>query len=85
MVDQGGYRPKLLLIENVIPDTGANMHMASLDLLMSVLHASGERSEKTWRALLEQAGYHITGVFTSDAIDEGVIEAEAVSVSWVTE
>lgn len=75
---RGAYRPKLLLVENIIPQTGAKMHMASLDLLMCALHGACERSEKTWRTLLEQAGYQVTGVFTSEAMEEGVIEAEAV-------
>ena len=75
-----GHSPKLLVNENVLPAMGAKTRAASLDLMMCAYHAASERSEKEWRALLESAGYKITGVYVSDAAEEGIIEAEAVTV-----
>lgn len=73
-----GHTPKLLLNENVLPSTGTKARPASLDLLMCAFHAASERSENQWKALLEQAGYRVVKIYADDAVEDAVIEAEAV-------
>lgn len=73
-----GQKPKLLINEIALPRTGTKMQAASLDLLMCGFKASSERSEKEWRALFEASGYRVNEVYISDAVDETLIEAEAL-------
>lgn len=73
-----GYRPKLLLNENVLPTRDVEPIPAALDMIMMAAFASHERSEEQWAALLESAGYRITAIFSKPHVDEAVIEAEAI-------
>ncbi|KAL4804193.1 S-adenosyl-L-methionine-dependent methyltransferase [Aspergillus unguis] len=69
-----GYS-KLLVNENVIPDTGAYWETTSLDLIMMQIGAA-ERTERQWHTLLESAGLKITKVWTAQRGVESLIECE---------
>lgn len=71
-----GYS-KVLINENVIPDTGAYWETTSLDLIMMAI-GSGERTERHWHALLGSAGLRIVKIWTARAqkIVESLIECE---------
>lgn len=69
-----GYS-KLLVNENVIPDTGAYWETTSLDLIMMQI-GSGERTERQWRALLESAGLKVVHIWTAQRGVESLIECE---------
>ncbi|KAL4795782.1 S-adenosyl-L-methionine-dependent methyltransferase [Aspergillus venezuelensis] len=69
-----GYS-KLLVNENVIPDTGAYWETTSLDLIMMQI-GSGERTERQWHALLEGAGLKIVKIWTAQRGVESLIECE---------
>ncbi len=70
-----GYS-KLLINENVVPDSGAAWPITSMDWLMMALVAVKERTEKEWRGLLQQAGLEVTGIWTYEQGTESLIEAE---------
>ncbi|KAL3441960.1 S-adenosyl-L-methionine-dependent methyltransferase [Aspergillus insuetus] len=69
-----GYS-KILINENVIPDTGAYWETTSLDLIMMQL-GTGERTERQWRKLLEDAGLKVTNIWTANPGVESLIECE---------
>ncbi|KAJ5189077.1 Winged helix-turn-helix transcription repressor DNA-binding [Penicillium cf. griseofulvum] len=69
-----GYS-KLLVNENVIPDTGAYWETTSLDLIMMEI-GSGERTERQWHVLLESAGLKIVKIWTAQRGVESLIECE---------
>ncbi|KAJ5625074.1 Winged helix-turn-helix transcription repressor DNA-binding [Penicillium lagena] len=69
-----GYS-KVLINENVIPDTGPYWETTSLDWIMMILGAS-ERSERQWHALLESAGLRIVKIWTAQKGVESLIECE---------
>lgn len=54
---------KLLITEFVLADTGTALFPATLDVQMMGLHAGMERSEKQWRALLEEAGLEVVRIW----------------------
>jgi hypothetical protein len=66
---------KLLINENVIPDSGPYWEATSLDLIMMIV-GSCERSERQWRALLESAGLRIVKIWTAQKGVESLIECE---------
>ncbi|KAL4887226.1 S-adenosyl-L-methionine-dependent methyltransferase [Aspergillus karnatakaensis] len=66
---------KILINENVIPDTGAYWETTSLDLIMMQI-GSGERTERQWHALLESAGLRIAKIWTAQRGVESLIECE---------
>lgn len=66
---------KLLINENVVPDTGAYWETTSLDLIMMEF-GSGERTERHWRELLESAGLKIIKIWTAQRGVESLIECE---------
>ncbi|KAL4804202.1 S-adenosyl-L-methionine-dependent methyltransferase [Aspergillus unguis] len=69
-----GYS-KLLVNENVIPDTGAYWETTSLDLIMMQIGAA-ERTERQWHTLLESAGLKIIKIWTAQRGVESLIECE---------
>ncbi|KAJ5499348.1 Winged helix-turn-helix transcription repressor DNA-binding [Penicillium expansum] len=69
-----GYS-KVLVNENVIPDTEAYWETTSLDLIMMEI-GSGERTERQWHALLESAGLKIVKIWTAQRGVESLIECE---------
>ncbi|KAK3990479.1 S-adenosyl-L-methionine-dependent methyltransferase [Cladorrhinum sp. PSN332] len=69
-----GYS-RLLINENVIPDTKAHWETTGLDILMSLLLSSKERTRVEWSRLLEeQAGFKITGIYGGYSGVESLIE-----------
>ncbi|RAH79729.1 S-adenosyl-L-methionine-dependent methyltransferase [Aspergillus japonicus CBS 114.51] len=71
-----GYS-KLLINENVIPDTGAYWETTSLDFIMMSI-GSGERTESQWRALLEGAGLRVVRIWAAQRGVESLIGCELV-------
>ncbi|KAL9612354.1 MAG: hypothetical protein Q9167_003041 [Letrouitia subvulpina] len=70
-----GYS-RLLLNENVIPATGANWKITSLDMIMMTVLASTERTEQHWKELLGSVGLKVTNIYSCEVGGESLIEAE---------
>ncbi|KAH7122174.1 S-adenosyl-L-methionine-dependent methyltransferase [Dactylonectria estremocensis] len=70
-----GYS-KLLINENVIPETGAQWEATALDIMMLTLLASRERTRDNWEMLLRKAGLKIVQVWTVANGVESLIECE---------
>lgn len=70
-----GYS-KLLINENVIPNTGAHWEATALDIMMLTLLSSRERTRENWETLLSQAGLKISGIYTARNGAESLIECE---------
>ncbi|RMY95779.1 hypothetical protein D0864_05279 [Hortaea werneckii] len=71
-----GYS-KLLINENVIPDTGAHWEATALDMMMLTLLAAKERTATQWRHLIEEmAGLKIVKIWDVGAGVESLIECE---------
>ncbi|KAL9114556.1 MAG: hypothetical protein Q9187_007459 [Circinaria calcarea] len=54
----------ILIDEKILPETNTHWHAAQLDIAMMASLASIERSEKQWRALLDEAGLKLQAVYT---------------------
>ncbi|KAL9059143.1 MAG: hypothetical protein Q9162_001361 [Coniocarpon cinnabarinum] len=72
-----GYS-KLLICDNVLPDTNISPASGALDMLMTGLFSSKERTQTDWKNVLESGGFRISNVFRSDTWARSVIEAEPV-------
>ena len=70
-----GYS-KLLINENVVPDTGAQWEMTGLDIMMLTLLSSRERTHENWVDLLTKAGLKISQIYSVRADAESLIECE---------
>lgn len=70
-----GYS-KVLINENVIPETEASWESTSIDILMMTLLASQERTASQWQQLVESAGLKITKIWTDLKGAESLIECE---------
>lgn len=70
-----GYS-RLLLNENVIPATGANWKITSLDMFMMTMLGSTERTEQHWKELLGSVGLKVTNIYSCEVGGESLIEAE---------
>ncbi|KAJ5770121.1 uncharacterized protein N7511_002172 [Penicillium nucicola] len=70
-----GYS-KVLINENVIPDTNAYWETTSLDIIMMADFASTERTEGHWHKLVQSAGLKITKIWTAQRGVESLIECE---------
>lgn len=66
---------RLIIREFILPDTNAPLLGSCNDLLMMVLLAGMERTEKQWTELLNDAGLDVVGFWTTVKGGEGVIEA----------
>lgn len=66
---------KLLISEFVLPQRGAALFPASLDIQMMGLHAGMERSERQWHELLDSEGLEIVKIWQFIPGGESVIEA----------
>jgi len=53
----------LLINENMLPENGVSLYQAELDLAMMTCFSSLDRTEKQFRALLEDQGFECTGTF----------------------
>lgn len=69
-----GYS-KLIINELVIPDQGATIIAAQLDLTMMAVLAAMERTESHWHELLNSVGLVITKIWTCYPEAESIIEA----------
>ena len=65
---------KILINENVVPETGASWKMTSLDWTMMATGASAERTDTQWRELVSSVGLRVEGVWTKDPSCESLIE-----------
>ena len=63
----------LLINEFVLPNTGAGLHPALLDLTMMSLSSGIERTERHWHELLDSVGLDIVKIWPGT---ESVIEAK---------
>lgn len=71
-----GYS-KVIINENIIPNTGADPIATALDLGMLCLNTSSERTEQDWTDLLNKAGFKVTGAWAPQGGEsQGVVEAE---------
>lgn len=71
-----GYS-KVLINENVIPDTEAHWQATSLDFIMMGF-SSSERTERHWHALLNSGGLKIVNIWTAQRGVESLIECELI-------
>ncbi|OQE46935.1 hypothetical protein PENCOP_c001G00407 [Penicillium coprophilum] len=67
---------KVLINENVIPDTNAYWETTSLDIIMMADFASTERTEAHWHQLVGSAGLKITKIWSAQKGVESLIECE---------
>lgn len=67
---------KVLINENVIPDTNAYWETTSLDIIMMADFASQERTAKHWHSLVESVGLKIIKIWTAQRGVESLIECE---------
>lgn len=68
-----GYS-KLLIGDLIIPDVGASRTEAVIDMMMMTF-AAEEKSESTFRTLLESEGFSIRNIWRSESGRDGIIEA----------
>ncbi|KAI1196277.1 putative O-methyltransferase [Nemania serpens] len=74
-----GYS-KLLIHEMIVPEKGASMVHATLDIAMMCFGGGKERTAKQWEQLLEVAGLRVSGIWPGpEASAAGVIEAMVAS------
>jgi hypothetical protein len=66
-------RSRLLIMEPVLPPVSAPLPAALLDIQMSQM-GGGLRTEKQWRAFLEEAGFEVKRFLPSNS-NQTVIEA----------
>ena len=69
-----GYS-RLLINDNVIPETGASPSSVALDMQMMALHVGMERTKEQWLSLLGRAGLRVIKVWERGG-QEGIVEAE---------
>lgn len=69
-----GYS-KLLIHEQITPESGASTWASIQDINMMALCGVAERTEATWREIIALAGLHVQAVYLpDDGVSEGVIE-----------
>ena len=64
----------LLINDYVVPETGASLHSAAIDLQMMALVAGMERTESQWRDLIDACGLAVVKIWYSRGGLESVIE-----------
>jgi hypothetical protein len=70
-----GYS-KLLIHEMIVPDTGASLTHAMLDMAMMCFNGGVERTAKQWRHLLETAGLEVVNIWPGpEESAAGLVEA----------
>ena len=72
-----GYS-KLLLWDQVVPNTGAGAISAAQDWEMMTFLSGAERTERQWRAVVEapETGLKVTGIWYYSQYDQAIVEAE---------
>ncbi|KAH7406374.1 S-adenosyl-L-methionine-dependent methyltransferase [Phaeosphaeria sp. MPI-PUGE-AT-0046c] len=53
----------LLINENMLPESGVSLYQAELDIAMMTYFSSLDRTEKQFKALLEDEGFECTGTY----------------------
>ncbi|KAB8213402.1 S-adenosyl-L-methionine-dependent methyltransferase [Aspergillus novoparasiticus] len=66
---------RIIITDFALPDKGAALLQASIDIKMMNIGSGMERSEHQWRGLLGAAGLEITGIWSGSPGLESVIEA----------
>lgn len=66
---------RILINEMVLPDVGASMFAAGMDVSMMTLLTGMERTKTQWHDLLDSIGLKINGIWTLVEGGESVIEA----------
>jgi hypothetical protein len=70
-----GYS-KLLIHEQIMPERGAGQWVSIQDINMMALCGVAERTEKTWRDIIAQAGLTLEALYLAkDGVSESVLEA----------
>ena len=69
----------LLINDYVVPEMGASLRVASMDLQMMSLFAGIERTESQWRSLLDLSGLEIVKIWYSATGLESIIETKIKS------
>lgn len=72
---KAGYS-RLLIHDHVVAQELAHPHATAYDLTMMVKVAGEERSEASWRELLESVGYKVIKIWRSPLAAQSIIEAE---------
>ena len=67
---------RVLVHENVVPETGAPWDITSLDWLLFVLLGSGERTEAEWKRLAQEVGLQVVKVWNFDKRCQSIVEME---------
>ena len=70
-----GYS-SLLIYDTVMPEIGASLRAAAMDIQMMTLFAGIERTERQWAAVLEASGLEFVRIWYSATKYESVIEAK---------
>ncbi|KAK8038027.1 hypothetical protein PG994_014794 [Apiospora phragmitis] len=70
-----GYS-RLLIVDVVLPPTGASAFQAGMDVTMMGLLSAKERTQRMWEELLSGAGFRILKIWRDPKRYESVIEAE---------
>lgn len=65
----------LLIYDYVMPETGAPIRAAAMDVQMMYLFAGMERTESQWKVILDASGLEMVQVWHSVGQSESVIEA----------
>lgn len=68
-----GYS-RLLLNETVLPEVGAPLPAAMLDIAMMIGPCGMERTQSQWRDLLSSVGLEISQVVSAQVAPESIIE-----------
>ena len=66
----------LFINDYVLPETGASVHSAAMDLQMMTFVAGMERTENQWKSLLDSSGLNIVKIWYSSTGFESVIECK---------
>ncbi|KAI0852445.1 putative O-methyltransferase [Daldinia vernicosa] len=72
---RSGYS-KLLVNEIIVPDRNPTWPVTSMDQIVFVLGAMGERTQARWEAILKRAGFKVVHVYNYEMGSESLIEAE---------
>lgn len=67
----------ILINDYVVPETGASVRAAAMDIQMMSLSAGMERTENQWVNLLSMSGLSIVRIWYSGTESESIIEAKA--------
>ena len=67
---------RLLIDEWVLPESGASLKAANMDINMGLMFNAMERTKGQWEKLLGDVGLEIVEIFSAPGAAEAVIEAK---------